>query len=476
MKGPARSLLLAALVVTLATIGLGWWRAHQARQQIAALLPATPDLSTSPAALRERLGTAEARARSLLGASRGFRELARLYHANGFLAEAARCYAGLEQREPTEPRWPHLHATIHAGYGETDSAISLWRQTLALAPDYLPAQLRLGDILLKANQPDQAAAAYAAVLKLERDNPYAVLGLARLDLEAGRWDRARQRLEQVVAKTNYALGYDLIVSLYERLGLNQRATAIRATAKASGAYRDPADPWFDALLDNCFEPYRLSLAAGTIARHGDAATALKLLQRAVEVTPEDVSVRFQLGTLLMAQNQLAEAQEQLERCTQLAPGFADGWANLTALLAQQGRTTAADRALADGLKHCPQSPGLHLMLARNHQHANRLGEAIVEFQTSIQLRPNEADTCIELANLYLAMGREAGAIAEMARALQAEPGNPIALGSLAFNAITTGTEEEAKRWLARVRNQPRVESNQVSRLLAAYQKRFGRSP
>ena len=64
----------------------------------------------------------------------------------------------------------------------------------------------------------------------------------------------------------------------------------------------------------------------------------------------------------------------------------------------------------------------------------------------------------------------------MARGLEAEPGNPIALSILAFHAVTTGDEAEAKRWLARVRQQPRVESEQVNRLLAAYQKRFGRAP
>ena len=474
MKSTLFKAVVSLLVVALLAMGAWWWHAGQTQERVAALLPTLPELGSAPEQLRARLVAADAEARSHPHARRGFAKLARLYHANGFLDQASHSYAGLAQLEPTEPRWPHLQAAILAGYGDIAAALPLERKVVELAPDYLPARLRLGDALLKTNQPAEAAATYEQVLQRDRDNPYALLGLARLDLEASRWDKARSRLEQVVSKTNYQLGYDLIVSLYERLGLTQRATAIRAMAKASGAYRDPADPWLDGLIEDCFEPYRLALAAGAIA--GDGATARRLLERAVDVAPEDVSVRFQLGTLLVSQGQLDAAQAQLERCTVLAPDFADGWANLSSLQTQQGRVSEADRTLAEGLRRCPDSPGLHLMLARRQQQAGRLGEAIAEFQESIRLRPNEADAYIELGQLYIGVGREAEAIREMARALDAEPGNPTALGILAYNAIASGSESEARDWIARVRNQPRIESGQANRLVTAFQKRFGRTP
>ncbi len=473
-----QSAVIAASLLALAVLGAGawWWQAGQAQARVAALLPNPPDLSAAPELLRTHVLAADAEARSRLHARRGFAALARSYHANGFLDEAARGYAGLGRLEPGEPRWPHLQATILAGYGDFAAALPLERKAVELAPDYVPARLRLGDALLKTNQPAEAAATYEQVLQRDRDNPYAQLGLARLDLEAARWDKARTRLEQVVAKTNYQLGYDLIVSLYERLGLTQRAIAIRAMAKASGAYRDPADPWLDGLVEECYEPYRLALAAGAIGRNGDNATARRLLERAVDVAPDDAALHFQLGTLLVSQGQLDAAESQLTRCTIIAPDFADGWAHLSSVQAQLGRNSEADRTLATGLQRCPDSPGLHLMLARKHQQAGRLGEAIAEFRESIRLRPNEADAYLELAQLYIAAGRDAEAIREVQRALAAEPGNPAAIGILAFNAIGTGTEAEAREWIARVRNQPRVESDQVSRLTTAFQQRFGRAP
>lgn len=475
MKTRTRLAVLVLLALAGAA-GAWWWqRAGADQAAVAAALPPPPDLTGANPALRDRLAAAEARARSRLSARRGLVELSRLYHANGYLAEAMESYTGLETLAPGEPRWPHLHATILAGYGQVDEAAALWQRVLTLDPGYLPARLRLGDVQLKSNQRAAAAATYNQVLQRSPDQPYALLGLARLDLEAGRWEPARQRLETVVVKTNYQLGYDLIVSLYEKLGQTDRATAIRASAKASGAYRDPDDPWLDELIADCYDPYRLSLAAGTLARNGRQDEAVRLLERAIAIAPEDVSSRFQLGTLLAERNELAAAREQLERCTLLSPDFSDGWVQLSALQARQGESAAAERTLAAGLKNCPQSPGLHLMSAQNLRKAGRLGEAIAAYRTSIRLRPNEPDAYLELGNLLIGQGREAEALEQFRGALEAEPGNPAALGILTFHAITTGNEADAHRWLTRVRQQPRVPREQVEHLLAAFREQFGRA-
>jgi tetratricopeptide (TPR) repeat protein len=471
------SILIALIGVALAAGGVGavWWaRAGGQQTVVAAALPLEPDLGAAPAPLRERLVAAQAKARSRLHAKGGLEELSRLYHANGFLSEAMRCYAGLEQLEPSQPRFLHLHATILAGYGEIEPALALWRRVIELAPDYLPARLRIGDAELKSNHVEQATAAYNEVLRRKPNEPYALLGLARLDLEAGRFEKARERLEAVVAQTNFNLGYDLIVSLYERMGQPERAAAIRGANKASGAYRDPADPWLDALLEECFDPYRLSLAAGSLARNGEPASAIRLLERAIELSPDDVSTRFQLGMLSVERNDLKIAREQLERCTIVAPEFPDGWAQLSALQAKMGDSTGAERTLAAGLKNCPQSPGLHLMRARNLRAADKTVEAVAAYRRSIQLRPNEPDAYVELGNALIGLGRTEEGVAEIRRAYETDPGNPMVLSVLAFNAISTANEAEARRWLSRIADQPRVPRDQLAQLAAAYRQAFKR--
>ena len=460
----------------LAIAAAAWWWVDSGRRAelVASALPPAPDLSRAFPMLRERIEAANTRARSRASARDGLVELSQLYHANGYLDEAMACYRALADTEPNEPRWPHLHANILASYGDVEPAIALWQRVIALAPDYTPARLRLGDSLLKANRFDEASAAYSAVLQREAKNPYALLGLARLDIEAGRDDQARERLETVVRQTNYQLGYDLIVSLYERTGRRDRAAAIRGMQKAFGAHRDPPDPWLDQLTEACFDPYRLALAAGAAGRIGDPATARRLLERAIEIDPNDVSARFQLGTLAVSQGDARTAREQLERCTILAPDFADAWAHLSALQADLGDHAGAERTLATGLRNNPQSPGLHLTRARSLRQAGRLEEAIAEFKASIYYRPNEPDAHIELGNMLIAAGREAEGVEQMKQALETDPANPLALTVVAFSAISSGNQQEADQWLTQIAQQPRTSRDHASRLLEAYRKKFGR--
>lgn len=472
----ARRIIILVTGLGIAAGGAGWWRAEARRERITAGLPPPPAEPVWPEELQTRIARARERAAGLRGAAAALGELSRLYHANGFLREAMQCYATLEQLEPAEPRWRHRHATLLAGLGEAEPALARWEQVRTLAPDYLPAQLKLGDLLLKTNQPERAAAVFEKVLQRQADHPHALLGLARIDLEAGRWAEARTRLETVVAKTNYALGYDLIVTVYEHFGDNARALEIRGRAKASGAYREVADPWLDELIDGCFDVYRLSLEAGLASRSGDPATARRLLERAVALAPDEVAARFQLAGVLAELRDGAGARRELERCTTVAPGFADAWAHWAAALQQAGDTAGAQRVVAAGLRQCPESAGLHVMRARQLRDAGRATEAVAVFEAAIRLRPNEAEAYLELATTLFRLERVPEGLKRLEEALAAEPEHPPTLALLAFHAISSGDEPAAREWMQRVQRQPRVPREQAERLRAAFRERFGRSP
>ncbi len=469
------TLVLGLLGATLAAGGTGgflWWRAQEQRAEaFAAAIPAQPDLSTWPAPMRQRIEAAERRLST--SPIEGLAELARLYHANGFFAEAAQCYTGLQQLEPQEARWYHLHATILAGYGDTEPALPLWRRAVALAPDYLPARLRLGDVYLKRNDFAAAERTYRDILATRPDESYAQLGVARCEFEAGRWEKARALLEPLVAKTNYMLGYDLIVTVFERLGMEEQARAVRGRARDSGAYRDPVDPWSDQLADDCYDTYRLSLASGAAQRNGDIPLAVRRIEQALALAPDQATLHFQRANLYLDTKAFGKARQGYERCTVLKPDFSDGWARLTYVCETVGDRPAADRALSEGLKHCPDSPGLHLQYARWLVRDKRPEEAVREFRESIRLRPNEADAYLGLATTLIALKRNEEGIAAVDQALIAEPSHPAALSIRTFNAIVGGNEPEARRWLRQAENQPRVERRDLDQLRQAFEQQFG---
>ncbi len=460
----------SAVVVVGAILG---WRAHQRSVVLADSVPARPDLATWPAELPARIASCEERITAGRSPVAALGELSRLYHANGFLPEAATCYVGLEWLAPEEGRWAYRHALILSGYGENEPAVERLRHVADLPGDYVPARLRLGETLLKLGETAASADVYAATWQAHPDEPYALLGLARCDIERELWEEARAKLERLVAMTNYALGYDLIVSVYERLGENERAAAIRGQMRAWGAFRDMTDPWMEELLDDSYDAYQLSLAAGAAERRPDLPLAVRRMERAVALATDSAMLHFQLGMLYLQGREYTKSREQLERCTRLAPDFADGWAHLSGVLGIVGDRAGSDRAIEEGLRRCPDSPGLHLMQAARFKKAGRLEDAIAEFRRSIELRPTEADAYIQLGVTLMGAGRTDEGIAVLESALVAEPQHPFVLYTLALHAMETRDEPAARRWMEQARRQPRLKAEDLQHLIRQFSTTFG---
>lgn len=468
-------LVLLGGAVALA-VGWRWRTVADDRAIIAASVPPLPHLTGLPAELGRRIDQSDQRARRGPDRLGALAELSRLYHANGFLAAASRCYEGLLRVDPDNPRWTHRFASILAGYGEMPEALPLLRRTVVLAPRYVPARLRLAEALLDLNQTAAAARAYTETLRLAPGNPYAELGLARIEIAAGRWRQARDRLEVAVKRSDYRVGYDLLPTVFDHLGETRRADAVRGRAKASGAYVDPYDPWLEELLDDCYNTYRLSMAAGVAAQRGHYRRAVHWVKRALKLAPDNGTLRFQLGMIYLGQKEDANAVPELARCTALRPDFADGWAYLHVAYLDLGKTAAAARVLAQGLAHCPESPGLRLAYARQLMAAGRYTAAIPQFQASIRLRPDEAGAYVLLASDYFRLNEITQGVAELHRALEAEPENPTALSTLAFYSISIGDEAAARKLMLQVRRQVRLGTGMIDRLTAAFQKKFGTAP
>ena len=414
---------LAALLAMAAIGGNRWWHKFQTGQTLQSGLSSLPDLQAFPAELADRLRSVATRVHTGPQPLAALAELARLYQANDFVAEADRAYEALERADPQNPRWPHLHASMLASYGRLEEALPLLRRVVTLAPDYIPAQLRLADVLQKHNEPDEARKVSAGVLAREPANAY-----AQTQLKGG-----ENSLEL-------------------------------------------SDPWFDELMGDCYDAYRLTVVAAAADKAGNRRTARTLLERALVVRPDFALAHQQLGVLLTSTGELTEARQHLERAVALVPGEPDNWAYLVRVLIQAGDMAEADRTLDRGIAVCPDAPGLHNRRAVRLTETRRYDEAIAEYRETIRLRPHEATARLELANLYLNLNRIQEGVEEVHRALVAEPDHPYALILLTSHAIKSGNEAEATEWFRTMRRQPRLLPEDIDPLAGDFQKRFGHLP
>lgn len=466
--------IVSSIVAVFFGVGLWVWLAH-ARERTLLLdhLPPRPVITQFPEELTQRIARCEDQIKDGSGGLEVYAELARLYHANGFTDEACLCYQGLLLADPKNPRWAHCLAIIISGVGRLDEAIELWRFVTATDSQYVPAQVRLGDALLKANRMDEAVTVYHAVCQLNRNNPYALVGLARVDMENAQWVRARERLELAVQESHAAIGEDLLVTVYEKLGMQQNAKAILGRKKVSGTFFDPPDPWVDEIFFDCYDVYRLAVTAGTAERSGDRNRAIQLLERALNLSPKYIPALYQLGLIYIQMQDLARAKSYFERCVASDPAYPEGWAYLVFILTKQGDKLGSDICLNQALINCPDSPYLHLEKGRRYADSAQYEKALKELKTSINLRPEEADAYVETAQIYVRLGQENEAVEILQQALQAEPGHPMALTFLSMAFISRGERQRADQYMALIAEQPRISPGEYQQLLMAYEERFG---
>ncbi|RXK54901.1 tetratricopeptide repeat protein [Oleiharenicola lentus] len=473
-----RARLFVTLFATAVLGTTGWWGWRNTGRQrtVAQHLPSVPALTGWPATLADQITDAENEARSWSKSVSGLATLSRLYHANGFFAEALLCYDGLRELQPREARWPHLAAGIHALYGRAEEALPLYRRATALAPDYLPAWIRLGDVLVKANQPAEAARAYEEALRRAPGQPYALLGLARSAVARGDWNEARTRLNDALARHPEFIGaLSLLVTVSEHFADRATADALRERI-GRREFTDLPDPWLDGLADVCFDAYRLSVTAAIASSAGDPTRALELLDAAIVLAPRNSSFRRQAAQIHFNGRNFAAARAHLEQAVAANAGDSDAWLLLISTLRELGQTEAAVSALSRGLTHCPQSPSLRLDYARWLKATGRLEDAAVEFRRGYELRPSESSPLVELAQVLFATGRNSDALAALHLALERQPGHPMAQATLTFYAISQRDEAEALRRWADVRRQTKTPPEVVRGLQQAFQQQFGRLP
>jgi tetratricopeptide (TPR) repeat protein len=430
-----------------------------------------------PAELEDRISRLESERSRGEGGIAVVAELSRLYHANGLYAEAGMCYDRLMREDARNPRWFYRDAMIISGFGRLEDALPLFRRTVKLAPTYVPAWIRIGDAELKLNHASDAATAYDRAVTLDPGNAYALVGLARLDMDAGRWESARAKLEACVVRSQGRVGYDLLPVVFEKLGQQEAANRILAPYKAAGLYQDMNDPWLAELTEDCYDAYRVSLASGETFYRGDVGGAIRLAQRALALAPNDALVHYQLGFYFREAKRYDEAIAELRRSAELRPELGDSWQNWAAILRQQGDLAGATTVLETGLRHAVSAAGLHLEYGRLLVQEDRLPEAIAQFEASVRLRPPEdAAPYVELGEACLKLGRTEDGIRWMAAGLQVEPDHPAILATIALYEIKTGDPASAKDWLNRARAQPRIGADHIQALENAYTERFGTLP
>ena len=432
------------------------------RPAISADLPALPDLSGQPEAVRMHLTAADRAARGDPTSADTVGALGLAYHADLYYGQAAGSYALAEALAPGAWRWTYYRAMAHGARGDTEEERLALRAVVDAAPEFGPAWWRLGDAEFKAGRRDRAVRAWRRVMTLpEPEEPpaagaaghhpiaplaaYAAFGLARLALGAGDPIQAAELLEDATVEApRFGPAFRLLADALAALGRDDDASRARRRAGRSPRYAPYLDPLFYELVEESHSAAFLLQQASTADLTTNAAWREHLVRRALALDPDQPDALFDLATMLRVLRRYEEALELLERHRRLFPGDPQVVADIGRCLSGLRRYVAAEpvlRQALEGLDTAETRYDLGLVLDRS----GRLDEAVGEYERALDRNRNHVDSLNNLGIALARQGRIGRAVSLFERGVAIDPGQADLQANLGALYLAQGAREPARR-------------------------------
>jgi tetratricopeptide (TPR) repeat protein len=153
---------------------------------------------------------------------------------------------------------------------------------------------------------------------------------------------------------------------------------------------------------------------------------IKLLNKALELNPNDPEVHFNLGIALQQQGDLTSAIDSYQKAVQLKINFPDAHFRLGNAQQLKGSLNAAITAYKTAIQLKHDFPDAHNNLGAAFQERGNLNAAIASYKTALRLKPDFLEAHVNCGNALKDKYCLIGAMAAYKEALQLKPDSPEA--------------------------------------------------
>jgi tetratricopeptide (TPR) repeat protein len=250
--------------------------------------------------------------------------------------------------------------SVGAGQPEIAAhAIEQYKEIYRLEPTDTESALWLARLYRLRNEHDKAEEVLRGILKADPENEPAVEQLTQLLLDEGKSTEAVSLLEGMASHNPSATLLDLLGDAY---------TQTKDFAKAETAYRRASE----------MDPSELNHLRGlgqTLMAEEKYKDALPVYQKLIDLMPDDADNYLAISQIYRELNQLDQAEQNLLKARQYAPGDVKIMYNEAMLYEAQGRYEDAIRVLSDaivGVKQSTVLPSRRRSLAILYQQLGQL--------------------------------------------------------------------------------------------------------
>ncbi len=344
------------------------------------------------------------------------------------------------QKDPGQSQAGFLLSGIYLRAGQPRKAVTVAEAVVKRAPDVATHHNLLGIARGSAGDAAGARSAFERALKLEPGLTPAKLNLARLEIDAKAYDKAEQRLKQMIAENERNVGAHLaLAAIADQRG--KPAEVLRALEKARDVEGPKQVKAALMLVDHHMRQRRpaealeaskrafskapedfnvlMTYARIRLANNdpGGAALTLKDATRVAEFTPE----RLTAAALLQLQTpDLAGVQYSLEKALSSRPNFLPALALMTEVELRQGDPAKAERRARAVLESNPKLAIGHSLLG-DIALARGQGPAAIESYRKAHQVEASSETLLRLFNAMSRQGDTRGALPLAEQWLKGKP-------------------------------------------------------
>lgn len=338
-------------------------------------------------------------------------------------------------------------------------------QALALAPKDIDSLLFKGDLLRQRGKDDEAIAVYRKAGEFAAGQYAPFLRLASMSLNKGKLAEAREylaRVEKIQPGLSDARYYAAVINFSEgKLDLaqsgiqdvlkaapNHMASNLLAGAIAERkGYYSVAEahlgPIVSAFPTNV---YARRLLVSSLLKSGQNERALEVLQRGLQLTPDNPELLLQAGDAYYQSRDYAKATEYFDRASKLKPDSYVARARLGMSRLAAGDAERAISELEAVAREDKAGAQADYLLVMSHLNRQEFDKALSAWSALEKKQPNSPYTYAVKADILLGKQDRAGAISALEKALQLQPSFlPAAMHLVALDLQDKKPEQARKR-------------------------------
>ncbi|HYS78645.1 MAG TPA: tetratricopeptide repeat protein, partial [Candidatus Dormibacteraeota bacterium] len=357
--------------------------------------------------------------------------------------EAIAVYTPLLQGETESSYVRNRIGTLHLLVGRYQDAIQDFQRAQEIDPADTRSLLSLAQAYQGAGDIDAAMRSYERLIQKEPGNLEARLHRALLWQNEGDTAAALKSYREIIDMANGRGAVtdreaSVLVLTYSQIGLvqldaRQYVEAVESFTQALNSAGEPA-------------PELFLLLGRAELEGGKPDEARRVLDEATRRFPDDLDLKVFRGEILITQGDEPGARRYYRSLLSGAGGSVDAYAHVSEVLLRQKRYASADAILKDGLRRHPEDDSLLFARGAATERLGRAAEAERLLAKAIQVNPKNAMALNYLGYMLADRGmRLREALAYIQRALALDPKNAAYLDSLGWVQFRMSRVDEAEK-------------------------------